>query len=274
MAVEDIPPPPPNSIDKIIPFSIPNKVPFKLDLEKHNYNSWISFSLIHLGSLGLESHIKTDTASTNPDWCQLDDLIKMWIFSSLCNSIQEQVVTPPEVINTINGLDSRFATLVEIIRHHKTLPTFDATRTMLLLKESSFNDDIEASTTFESRSSSPTILVASTPSDTKENNCSIKLDAFGFSVKDFLTRHIFLRCDSSGDLYPVTKPSTPPVAFVSTSASTWHQRLSNPGDKVLLSLTLRHFISCNKEKTTYVLHACQLGKHVKLPFHSSTSTVR
>nr|GFA85251.1 hybrid signal transduction histidine kinase M [Tanacetum cinerariifolium] len=190
-------------------------------------------------SLGLESHVKTNTASTNPDWCQLDDLIKMWILSSLCDSIQKQVVTPPEVINTINGLDPRFATLVEIICHRKTLPTFDAIRTMLLLKELSFNDDIGASTTFESRSSSPTILVASTPFDTK-----------------------------------VTKPSTPPVAFVSTSASTWHQHLSNPGDKVLLSLTLRHFISCNKEKTTYVLHACQLGKHVKLPFHSSTSTVR
>ncbi|GKA76474.1 hypothetical protein Tco_0782935 [Tanacetum coccineum] len=27
---------------------------------------------------------------------------------------------------------------------------------------------------------------------------------------------------SSGDLYPVTKPSTLPAAFLSTSSSTWH----------------------------------------------------
>ncbi|GJT34652.1 ribonuclease H-like domain-containing protein [Tanacetum coccineum] len=64
---------------------------------------------------------------------------------------------------------------------------------------------------------------------TRDNNCTIEFDAFGFSVKDYLTRHILLRCDSSSDLYPVTKPSTSPIAFLSTSASTWHQRLGHPG---------------------------------------------
>ncbi|GKC08891.1 hypothetical protein Tco_1000501, partial [Tanacetum coccineum] len=52
-------------------------------------------------------------------------------------------------------------------------------------------------------------------------------------VKDFLTRHIILRCDSSGDLYPVTKPSNIPTAFVSTSSSTWHQCLGHLDDEVL-----------------------------------------
>ncbi|GJY51131.1 ribonuclease H-like domain-containing protein [Tanacetum coccineum] len=108
---------------------------------------------------------------------------------------------------------------------------------------------------------------------TRDNNCTIEFDAFGFSVKDFLTRHILLRCDSSGDLYPVTKPSTSPTAFLSTSASTWHQRLGHPGDEVLRSLVSCRFISCNKEKTPHLCHACQLGKHVKLPFHSSDSIV-
>nr|GEU46100.1 hypothetical protein [Tanacetum cinerariifolium] len=36
----------------------------------------------------------------------------------------------------------------------------------------------------------------------------------------------------SGDLYPVTKPSTSPTAFVSTSAFMWHQRLGHPVDQV------------------------------------------
>ncbi|GJS31989.1 ribonuclease H-like domain-containing protein [Tanacetum coccineum] len=71
---------------------------------------------------------------------------------------------------------------------------------------------------------------------TKYNNCTIEFDAFGFSVKDLLTRHILLRYDSSGDLYPVTKPSTIPVVFLSTSSSTWHQHLCHPGDEVLCSL--------------------------------------
>ncbi|GJZ76911.1 hypothetical protein Tco_0641583, partial [Tanacetum coccineum] len=53
---------------------------------------------------------------------------------------------------------------------------------------------------------------------TRDNNCTIEFDAFGFSVNDYLTCHILLRCDSSSDLYPVTKPSTSPIAFLSTSA--------------------------------------------------------
>ncbi|GKF20365.1 hypothetical protein Tco_0069003 [Tanacetum coccineum] len=40
------------------------------------------------------------------------------------------------------------------------------------------------------------------------------------NVLDYLTRHILLRCDSSGDLYQVTKSSTSPIAFLSTSTST------------------------------------------------------
>ncbi|GJW15041.1 ribonuclease H-like domain-containing protein, partial [Tanacetum coccineum] len=316
------------------------------------------------------------------------------------------------VIFAVNALDSRFATLVEIIRHREPLLKFETLRNMLLLKESSFNDD-STFTTFESSSSSPTILMESSSSVTKaaglgimaqpmpqqqpqpsasaqqqstvymaqqhvlsgqltsqpnsngilgathvfyasqpttlpstystmslqdptwnmdtvatshlnsnahnlstlfnkrlfssihvgdgnsipvtntghsiipsyyrplhlnnvlvtpniiknlisvrqftrDNNCTIEFDVFGFSVKDFLTRHILLRCDSSGDLYPVTKPSTLPAAFVSTSSTIWHQRFGHPEDEVLRSLSFRHFISCNKEKSTHVCHACQL----------------
>lgn len=211
MAVGDTPPP--SSTDKIIPFSISNKVPIKLDLEKHNYNSWSSFSLIHLGSLGLKSHVESESSSTHPDWCQLDDLIKMWILSSLCDELQEQVVTTPSnakalwdhlkdlfhdnkdnrainldntlrsikignmsvneycskirsmadrlknldcevsdknlVIYIVNGLESRFDTIVEIIRNRETLPSFEATRTMLLLKESIFKDVVAAPSSLE-----------------------------------------------------------------------------------------------------------------------------
>nr|GEX02300.1 ribonuclease H-like domain-containing protein [Tanacetum cinerariifolium] len=90
---------------------------------------------------------------------------------------------------------------------------------------------------------------------TRDINCTIEIDAFGISVKDYLTRHILLRCDSSGDLYPVTKPSTSPTAFLSTSASTWHQRLGHPGlfmsqkKYALQLLECAHMVTCNPSRT-------------------------
>ncbi|GJS70097.1 hybrid signal transduction histidine kinase M [Tanacetum coccineum] len=93
-------------------------------------------------------------------------------FRSMANRLKNldcQVSVKNLVIYAVNGLDSRFATLVEIIRHREPLFTFETVRNMLLLKESSFNDQTDASTTFESSSSSPTILMASSSSDTKGN---------------------------------------------------------------------------------------------------------
>ncbi|GJZ94195.1 putative reverse transcriptase domain-containing protein [Tanacetum coccineum] len=81
------------------------------------------------------------------------------------------------------------------------------------------------------------------------------------------------RCDSLGDLYPITSPSPTPHALLSVSPRTWHQRLGHPGEDVLRSLMSRQFISCNKEKSSHLCHVCQLGKHVRLPFASSDSIV-
>ncbi|GKC52947.1 ribonuclease H-like domain-containing protein, partial [Tanacetum coccineum] len=64
-----------------------------------------------------------------------------------------------------------------------------------------------------------------------------------------------------------------PHALLSVSPSTWHQRLGHPGEDVLRSLKSRQYISYNKEKSSHLCHACQLGKHVRLPFTSSDSIV-
>ncbi|GJR57325.1 ribonuclease H-like domain-containing protein [Tanacetum coccineum] len=106
----------------------------------------------------------------------------------------------------------------------------------------------------------------------RDNNCTIEFDAFGFSVKDFLTRRVLLRCDSTGDLYPVTAPSHIPHAFL-VSQHTWHQHLGHPGGEVLRRLVYSNFISCNKEKPPVLCHACQLGKHVRLLFVSSGTVI-
>nr|GEX97587.1 hybrid signal transduction histidine kinase M [Tanacetum cinerariifolium] len=267
------------------------------------------------------------------------------------------------VIYAINGLDSHFATPVEIIWHRESLTTFKTTRNMLLLKESSFNDESSATTMFESSSSSPTVFMASNSLSNKGNTdkpsnipqicnhfnkgsckfgdrCKYIHDhrnRSGLNPKNhgtvtsghaFVSRlydrpnstwtpptqagyyHTFLAQQSNhnplqpisqpglasyGLVYQtqatylghqptvaqqhtpqmdtVTKSSTSPTAFLSISASTWHQLLDYPGDEVLRSLISRHFISHNKENYTHICHTCQLCKHVKLPFHSSDSIV-
>ncbi|GJW54145.1 ribonuclease H-like domain-containing protein [Tanacetum coccineum] len=89
---------------------------------------------------------------------------------------------------------------------------------------------------------------------------------------DFMTRWVLLRCDSTGDLYPVTAPSPIPSAFL-ISQQTWHQRLGHPGSKVLRCLVSNKVISCNKEKPLVLYHACQLGKHVRLPYAAHSPNV-
>ncbi|GJR78434.1 ribonuclease H-like domain-containing protein [Tanacetum coccineum] len=105
-----------------------------------------------------------------------------------------------------------------------------------------------------------------------DNNCTVEFDAFGFSVKDFMTRRVLLRCDSTGDLYPVTAPSPIPQTLL-VSHHTWHQRLRHPGSDVLCRLVSNNRISCNKDKPPKLCHTCQLGKNVRLPFASSITMI-
>lgn len=119
---------------------------------------------------------------------------------------------------------------------------------------------------------------------TRDNFVSIEFDPFGFSIKDLWTGTVRLRFNSSSDLYiippavaarfhPNVVP-TSPRALLATAPSVdlWHRRLGHPGRDVLQHLQKCSFISYNKN-STHSCHACQLGKHVRLPFgRSSTIT--
>jgi len=80
---------------------------------------------------------------------------------------------------------------------------------------------------------------------------------------------VTLRCNSGGDLY--TFPFTPAHhCSLATTSSLWHQRLGHPGPSSLATLQSMSVISYNKSSPC-LCHACQLGKHVRLPFSHSTS---
>ena len=67
---------------------------------------------------------------------------------------------------------------------------------------------------------------------TRDNNVSIEFDPVGFSIKDLHTRAEMLRCESTGDLYPLRLPHHQALT-ASSEVSLWHQRLGHLGHPVL-----------------------------------------
>jgi hypothetical protein len=104
----------------------------------------------------------------------------------------------------------------------------------------------------------------------------MEFDPFDLSVKDLSTQNVITRCNSSGPLYTMRLPSHPPSSPVSTpsalvaSASTGHRRLGHPGVDVLSKLSHESSVVCSR-RTHDICHACQLGRHIRLPFVSSNS---
>lgn len=106
------------------------------------------------------------------------------------------------------------------------------------------------------------------------NHCSIEFDPYGLSVKDLHTKNVIIRCNSRGDLYPLHWLPPAPCAFsITTPSSTvWHRRLGHLGNQALSHLASASYISYTKISTDTLCHACQLGRHVCLPFSPSTRT--
>jgi hypothetical protein len=67
---------------------------------------------------------------------------------------------------------------------------------------------------------------------TRDNPVTVEFDAFSFSIKDLQTRTVLLRCNSSGDLYPLRPGtgSTPFSLHADTTSAVWHARLGHLGD--------------------------------------------
>jgi hypothetical protein len=108
---------------------------------------------------------------------------------------------------------------------------------------------------------------------TTDNNCSVEFDPFGFSVKDLRTRHVISRCNSSGPLYPLLPPdsTSPPSLLASASSQLWHRRLGHLGHEALSRLASSSAITYNNDSHVDLCNACQLGRHVRLPFSLSQS---
>jgi hypothetical protein len=116
---------------------------------------------------------------------------------------------------------------------------------------------------------------------TADNSCSVEFDSSGLTMKDSATRRPLLRCDSTDPLYTFRllhatsssslSPDKAAVFAATTSSTTWHRRLGHPGRDALMQLTHSATIPCTRSLEDHLCHACQLGRHVRLPFSSSSS---
>ncbi|KAK9049523.1 hypothetical protein SSX86_031509 [Deinandra increscens subsp. villosa] len=95
-------------------------------------------------------------------------------------------------------------------------------------------------------------------------------------TNDLKTKVPILRCNSSGDLYPLhprlLNNLKSPSTFIASSHHLWHQRLGHPGPDTLHRLKKLNSINVGKiNKDT--CQACVFGKSVRLPFVTSNSVV-
>jgi hypothetical protein len=117
---------------------------------------------------------------------------------------------------------------------------------------------------------------------TTDNWCPIEFDPFGLSLKDLKTKSVIVMSNSTGPLYMMRFPwsLTPSSSVVAALAAIphtltviastmWHRHLGHPGLDALSSLFRSSFIQCTSNKHDFC-HACQLGKHTRLSFCSSS----
>ncbi|KAJ9561257.1 hypothetical protein OSB04_006417 [Centaurea solstitialis] len=102
---------------------------------------------------------------------------------------------------------------------------------------------------------------------TKDNHVFIEFDPYGFFVNDLRTGVTIMRCNSSGELYPVSNlhrsTSSPPVSLTTISSQIWYQRLGHPGNHI--------FSFLRKLRSHSLCSSCQIAKHVCVPFTTSMS---
>jgi hypothetical protein len=117
---------------------------------------------------------------------------------------------------------------------------------------------------------------------TTDNWCSMEFNLFDLSVNDLTTKNVIVRSNNTDPLYTMRLPGsfTPSSSAVAALAAVphvvtvvaptmWHRRLGHPGTDGLSSLSRSSFIQCTSNKHDFC-HACQLGKHTRLCFCSSS----
>ncbi|GJW97663.1 ribonuclease H-like domain-containing protein [Tanacetum coccineum] len=89
-------------------------------------------------------------------------------------------------------------TLIQI--HAKLIALIQTRQTLLAQCGYTRTNNVSASTNIVNMATVMTQVFV------RDNNCGVEFDAFGCSVNDLMTCRVVLRCDSTGDLYPLVSP--------------------------------------------------------------------
>jgi hypothetical protein len=110
---------------------------------------------------------------------------------------------------------------------------------------------------------------------TRDNLVSVTFDPFCFS-KDFRTGTTLLRCDSTGELYPLRIITNKDCSrsshsfLVPHNSKMWHAHLGHPGHGQLHRILSTFDFQCSRSDIHSCL-SCRLGKHVRLSFSDSSN---
>jgi hypothetical protein len=92
-------------------------------------------------------------------------------------------------------------------------------------------------------------------------------------VKDLKTAAVLARYNSSGDLYPLHGAPTSTPQVMIASVDLWHHRLGHPNKNTVSSMLQEFSIpSSSSSHEPSLCNACQCGKHIILPFGTSTTS--
>ncbi|KAJ9542450.1 hypothetical protein OSB04_028956 [Centaurea solstitialis] len=180
--------------------NIKTYVPLVLDLDRLNYDAWRELFTTHCVGFDVIDHIDDSIPkSTEPletlfrdnkdaKSMQIDSDLRNVTMGDLtvtayCTKIKAMAgllanLNPASaifdkhlVIYTINGLSSKFDSVANIIRYRSPLPTFNETRSMLLMEEQRMSSPRLVTTgNSADNSSSPTILHTGSGSSNRQNN--------------------------------------------------------------------------------------------------------
>nr|GEV04889.1 ribonuclease H-like domain-containing protein [Tanacetum cinerariifolium] len=160
-----------------------------------------------------------------PEELKVDKIALSWIFLTLSDALQKRLV-----IARPKSAKEAWDFISDLVKNNKRSRTSAFKMELQSIKLG----DLSMEAYFQKVDTLMTILVSLDSPVSDEDMVHYVLDGLPEKYsQDFLTRRVLLRCDSTGDLYPVTAPSHIPHAFLGSlyglkqAPRAWFQRFAS-----------------------------------------------